>query len=197
MPDVRFENRLHAGADFRVEASGPEFYLRRITLRRDVPVRDGPYAHSNAVSITLGSSLISHGLALVHAPDSVNYATIANGQRLPWRAIRGPPAQATFISPWTEPSRPRIRGLVPWKWNITARILPDSESSTTARTTAQPRNTKQPARWWRAAGRVWATNIFDLPTPRFKNAQNDEADFRLNTFNNQLFVRKVTLRPRE
>jgi hypothetical protein len=44
---------------------------------------------------------------------------------------------------------------------------------------------------------VWATNIFDLPTPRFKNAQNDEADFRLNMFNNRMFFRKVTLRPRE
>lgn len=44
---------------------------------------------------------------------------------------------------------------------------------------------------------IWATNIFDLPTPRFKNAQNDEADFRLNTFNNLLLIRKVALRPRE
>jgi hypothetical protein len=45
--------------------------------------------------------------------------------------------------------------------------------------------------------RVWTTNVFDLPFPRFRNSQNDEADFRLNTFNSMIFFRKVTLRPRE
>ena len=81
MPDVRFENRLYGEADLRVEVSGPEFYLRRITLRRDVPVREGLYTHSNAVSIALGSSLVSRGLILVNAPDSVSYAVVADGHR--------------------------------------------------------------------------------------------------------------------
>jgi hypothetical protein len=45
-----------------------------------------------------------------------------------------------------------------------------------------------------AAG-VWATNVFEVPSPRFRNTQNDEADFRVNTFGSQMFFRKVTLRP--
>jgi len=196
MPDVRFENRLYGNADLRVEASGPDFYLRRITLRRDATVREGPYAHSNAVSITLGSSLISQGLVLVNAPDSVNHAVIADGHRChgvnpgptgsgylylavdrSFKAAHPGPCsvEVEYYSPG--PSRFRIE----YDGEINGAA---SEYEATGTVNA-------------VAARVWTTNIFDLPTPRFKNAQNDEADFRLNTFNNQLFIRKVTLRPRE
>ena len=196
MPDVRFENRLYGSADLRVEVSGPEFYIRRITLRRDVPVREGPYTQSNAVSITLGSSLVSQGLVLVNAPDSVSYAAMADGHKChgvnpgptgsgylyfavdrPFKIAHPGPCSVEVESYSPAPARFRIE-YDGWE-NGAA-----SEYEATGIVTA-------------AVARVWATNIFDVPTPRFKNAQNDEADFRVNTFNTQLFVRKVTLRPRE
>ena len=197
MPDVRFENRLFGNADFRVEASGPDFYLRRITLRRDVPGRDGPYARSNSVSITLGSILVSQGLMLVNAPDSVNYATSAEGQRC--HGVNPGPTGSGYLylavdrafkaaHPGPCTVEVEYYNLGPFRFRIEYDGHDNGAASEYKATGTVVGG---------ASGRVWATNVFDLPTPRFKNAQNDEADFRLNTFNYQLFIRKVTLRPRE
>jgi hypothetical protein len=195
MPDVRFENRLYGGADLRVEASGPDFYLRRITLRRDVPVREGPYAHSNAVSIALGSNVLSQGLVLGHSPDSVKYATNAAGREC-YFVQPGPTGSGylyvavdrAFKAARPGPCSVEVEYFSPGPYRF--RIEYDGEDNGAAS------EYKVTGTAITVAG-VWATNIFDLPTPRFKNSQNDEADFRLNTFNNRLFLRKVTLRPRD
>jgi hypothetical protein len=195
MPDIRFENRLYGGADFRVEASGPDFYLRRITLRRDVPVHDGPYAHSNAVSLTLGSNLVSHGLVLGHAPDSVKYAAHAAGQEC--HVVQPGPTGSGYLYVAVDrafktthpgPCSLEVEYYSPGPYRF--RIEYDGEDNGAA---SEYKATDTVM----AIAGVWATNLFDLPTPRFKNAQNDEADFRLNTFNNRMFVRKMTLRPHE
>ena len=195
MPDVRFENRLFGDADFRVEASGPDFYLRRITLRRDVPVRDGSYALSNAVSITLGSSLISQGLILVNAPDSVKFATGQDGQRC--YGVQPGPTGSGYL--YLAVDRP-FKATHPGPCSVEVEYFSPGSSRFRIEYDGEDNGA---ASEYEATGTViavvgiWATNIFDLPTPRFKNAQNDEADFRLNTFNNLLLIRKVTLRPRE
>jgi hypothetical protein len=195
MPDVRFENRLYGGADLRVEASGPDFYLRRITLRRDVPVREGPYARSNAVSITLGSNPVSQGLVLGHSPDSVNYATNAAGHEC-YFVRTGPTGSGylyfavdrAFKAAHPGPCSVEVEYYSPAPYRF--RIEYDGHDNGAAS------EYKVTGTVTSIAG-VWATNVFELPTPRFKNAQNDEADFRLNMFNNGMFFRKVTLRPRE
>jgi hypothetical protein len=194
MPDVRFENRLYAEAVFRVEASGPEFYLRRITLRRDVPVHDGPYARSNAVSITLGSSLISQGLDLVNAPDSVKFATRQSGQDC--HGVQPGPTGSGYLYLAVDRS---FKARHPGPCSVEVEYFSPGSSRFRIEYDGEINGA---ASEYEATGTVmavvgvWATNIFDLPTPRFKNAQNDEADFRLNTFNNLLLIRKVTVRPR-
>jgi hypothetical protein len=195
MPDVRFENRLYGGADFRVEASGPDFYLRRITLRRDTTLHEETYVRSNAVSLTLGSNLVLQGLVLGDAPDSVKFATNAAGQEC--HVVQPGPTGSGYLYlavdrafKTAHPGPCSVEVEYYTQLPCRLRIEYDGEENGAA---SEYKATDTVL----AVAGVWATNIFDLPTPRFKNAQNDEADFRLNTFNSRMFFRKVTLRPRE
>ena len=193
MPDVRFENRQNENADFRVRATGLEVYLRRITLRRSIPAPDGPYARSNAVSITLATNVVSEGLVLGNDLDSVKYPTNAVGHDC--YAVRPGPTGSGYLYvavdrsfKATQPGPCAVEveyySPRPCRFRIEYDGWDDDKSSeykVTGTVTA-------------TAG-VWATNSFDVPFPRFRNSQNDEADFRINTFNNRMFFRKVTLRP--
>jgi hypothetical protein len=147
------------------------------------------------VSITLGSSQISQGLILVNAPDSVKFATRQAGQEC--HGVQPGPTGSGYLylavdrpfkATHPGPCSVEVEYYSPGPFRF--RIECDGEDNGAA---SEYKTTGTVM----AVVGIWATNIFDLPTPRFKNAQNDEADFRLDTFNNLLLIRKVTLRPRE
>jgi hypothetical protein len=195
LPDVRFENRQKEGADLRVRASTRDFYLRSVVLRRDVPATNGLYARAHSVSITLSSNLISEGLLLGHSPDSVKSPTNVLGQEC--YAVRPGPTGSGYLYVAVDrsfkASHPGPCAVEVEYYNPRPgpfRIEYDGEDN------GVPSRYKPTATLANAVG-VWATNVFEVSSPRFRNTQNDEADFRVNTFGNQMFFRKVTVRTRE
>ncbi len=195
MPDVRFENRQKEGADLRVRASSRDFYLRSVILRRDVPGTNGPYANAHSISITFSSNLVSEGVILAHARDSVKSPTNALGKEC--YVVRPGSTGAgylylavdrSFKASHLGPCAVEVEYYSPRPGSL--RVEYDGEDN------GVPSRHKTTAMLPNATG-VWATNVFEVTSPRFRNAQNEEADFRVNTFGNQMFFRKVTVRTRE
>ncbi len=193
LPEARFENRQNGGSDFRVRKTDAEVYIHRITLRRAVPPSaEGPYSKVSSVSITLGANVISEGLVLGNDPDSIKApTTVANK---PVHSIRPGSSGSSYlyfaVDPSFKLSHPgdctvEVEYLAPGPYRF--HIEYDAENN------GKPSAYKQTAGVSRV-GQDWETAVFSLPRPRFRNSQNDEMDFRINTGQRGFLIHKVTLR---
>ena len=193
-----FNRRQNGGADFRVWAKTPAFYLHRVTVTRvSLPEDDwtADYSRTNAVSIRMEDESPQDGLRhLALEGDGRTTVTNLNGVICRQMKREGRPngylyftINPSFKSAGLTNARCEVEYYSPVR--ATCRLQYDAVESDTH----QPYKYASSAIIRAVPTNLWKTVTFRLLNGVFMNSQNGGADFRLEAIPPDIYVRRVTL----
>jgi hypothetical protein len=211
--DALFSNRQNGRSDFRIAATAPILYVRRVTVTRELAPEEGwptDFSASNQVSIVLGKETPSDGLRhLFDQSDGRTMVTNLNGVvcRSLNRTLEGKgwgflyfEISPSFKRTGLANARVEIEYFTPRQNYFRLQFDGIENGTNRIYLPAMPLGAR--VMKWRTGLEqaqiptvgAWATATFPITNAIFRNSQNGGADFRFEVASPaEIFVRRVTV----